>query len=65
MKLAREVIKSPFLRTKGADEEAPLHIFVSHALSDLNQYPRAPVSLIKCSRASVSLTKTVKTAQID
>ncbi len=67
MKLVQGVIKAPFLHTKGADEGAPssssYSLSLAHMLSDLNHYIRAPVSLIKPSRASVIRTKTAKTVK--
>ncbi len=68
MKLVQGVIKAPFLHTKGADEGAPsssssCSLSLAHMLSDLNHYIRAPVSLIKPSRASVILAKTAKTVK--
>ncbi len=70
MKLVQGVIKAPFLHTKGSDEGAPssssscsLSLSLAHMLSDLNHYIRAPVSLIKPSRASVIRTKTAKTVK--
>lgn len=66
MKLVQGVIKAPFLHTKGAVEGAlssSCSLSLAHTLSDLNHYIRAPVSLIKPSRASVILTKTAKTVK--
>ncbi len=66
MKLVQGVIKALFSTQKGLMREPPppaRSLSLAHMLSDLNHYIRAPVSLIKPSRASVIRTKTAKTVK--